>query len=70
MNEFKEELLRRRENRRKKRISTWTNLLIRILALIFVIVIIRYLGKSNVRKIESLKKAAQMDTIQIFEDKK
>ncbi|MCD4795875.1 MAG: hypothetical protein K8R49_01710 [Candidatus Cloacimonetes bacterium] len=70
MNEFKEELLRRRENRRKKRISTWTNLLIRILALIFVIAIIRYLGKSNVRKIERSNKTAQMDTIQVFEDKK
>lgn len=70
MNEFKEELLRRRENRRRKRISTWTNLLIRILALIFVIVIIRYLGKSNLKKIERLNKAAQMDTIQVFEEKK
>ena len=70
MNEFKEELLRRRENRRKKRISTWTNLLIRILALIFVIVIIGYLGKSNIKKIERLKKTAQIDTIQVFEGKK
>ncbi|MBC8385649.1 MAG: hypothetical protein H8E57_09060 [Candidatus Cloacimonetes bacterium] len=44
MNEFKEEIERRRTDRRKKRSSTWIGLVLRIILLIFVIMIMRFLA--------------------------
>jgi len=51
MNKFKDELERRKEERRSKTFSTWKNLILRILLLICVVLIIRYLSSVKANKI-------------------
>lgn len=58
-NKFKEELQRRIEERRRQKSNTWFNLIIRILALIFVIMIIRYFGSIRAKKMELMEKQYQ-----------
>jgi len=53
MKEFKEEIERRRQERRRLRSSTWINFIIRILALAFIVLIIRYFSDSNPDKFRS-----------------
>ena len=64
MDEFKQELERRREQRRRKRTSTWTNFFFRILALIFVILIIRYFA-SRAKQPKNSQKFFQPDTVEV-----
>jgi hypothetical protein len=46
VNKFKEEFERRKNERRAKKSNTWMNFIIRIIVLIFLILIIRTLGKT------------------------
>ncbi|OQX71622.1 MAG: hypothetical protein B6D62_01700 [Candidatus Cloacimonas sp. 4484_275] len=50
MKKFREELERRKNERRKKRSSTWIGLIIRILILAFVIMIMKTLGTPVAKK--------------------
>jgi len=65
-NDFHDEILRRREERRRKRSNTWLNLIIRIIALIFVIVIIRYFGTVRAEQLERKSRNSIVDSTQIF----
>jgi len=69
MKEFKEEIERRRLERRSMRSSTWINFIIRILALVFVIMIIRYFSDSNPDKFRSWISTSKTDSIQVQENK-
>jgi flagellar biosynthesis/type III secretory pathway M-ring protein FliF/YscJ len=60
-NKFKEELERRINERRRQKTNSWFNLIIRLLALIFVIMIIRYFGSIRVRKYELLQKQFEQE---------
>jgi len=51
MKKFKDEFERRKEERRHKTFSTWKNLFFRILLLICVVLIIRYLSSMKANKI-------------------
>ncbi len=65
-NKFKDEIQRRISERKQQKSNTWFNLIIRILALIFVILIIRYFGALREKRIEFLlKNYPQQDTIQV-----
>lgn len=69
MKEFKEKIERRRQEMRNKRSSTWVNFIIRILALVFVIMIIKYFSNSNPDKFRSWVTSSKTDSIQIQENK-
>ncbi|MDP8203981.1 MAG: hypothetical protein P9L95_05565 [Candidatus Tenebribacter mawsonii] len=69
MKEFKEEIEKRRQEHRSMRSSTWVNFIVRILALIFVIMIIRYFSDPNPEKFRSWKTEVNTDTIHIQETK-
>jgi len=69
MKEFKEEIERRRQKRRSMRSSTWINFIIRILALIFVVMIIRYFSDSNPDKFRSWISISKTDSITVQENK-
>jgi len=69
MKEFKEEIERRRQERRSMRSSTWINFIIRILALIFVVMIIRYFSDSNPDKFRSWISSSKTDSITVQENK-
>jgi len=65
MKEFKEEIEKRRQERRSLRSSTWINFIIRILALIFIVLLIRYFSDSNPDKFRSW--ITTTDSIQVQE---
>jgi len=69
MKEFKEEIERRRQERRSMRSSTWINFIVRILALVFVVMIIRYFSDSNPDKFRSWNSFAKTDSVQVQENK-
>ena len=69
MKEFKEEIERRRQERRGMRSSTWVNFIIRILALVFVVMIIRYFSDPDPEKFRSWITSAKTDSIQVQENK-
>jgi len=69
MKEFKEEIERRRQERRSMRSSTWINFIIRILALVFVVMIIRYFSDSNPDKFRSWISTSKTDSIAVQENK-
>jgi hypothetical protein len=69
MKEFKEEIEKRRQERRRMRSSTWINFIIRILALIFVVMIIRYFSDSDPDKFRSWITTIKTDSIQVQENK-
>lgn len=69
MKEFKEKIERRRQEMRNKRSSTWVNFIIRILALVFVIMIIKYFSNSNPDKFRSWVTSSKTDSIQVQENK-
>ncbi len=69
MKEFKEEIERRRQERRSMRSSTWINFIIRILALVFVVMIIRYFSDSNPDKFRSWISTSKTDSITVQENK-
>ncbi len=69
MKEFREEMERRRQERRSMRSSTWINFIIRILALVFVVMIIRYFSDSNPDKFRSWITSTKTDSIQVQENK-
>ncbi len=69
MKEFKEEIERRRQERRSMRSSTWINFIIRILALVFVVMIIRYFSDSNPDKFKSWISTSKTDSITVQENK-
>lgn len=50
MSDFKDEIEDRFEKRHKNKISTWTNLLVRVILLIVVIMIIRFLADPETEK--------------------
>ena len=64
--DFNDEIMRRREERRRKRSNTWLNLIIRIIALIFVILIIRYFGTVRVEHLEKKSRNSIVDSTKIF----
>jgi predicted nucleic acid-binding Zn ribbon protein len=64
--DFHDEIMRRREERRRKRSNTWLNLIIRIIALVFVIVIIRYFGTVRVEQLKKKTRNSIVDSTQIF----
>jgi len=45
MDNFREEILRRRNERKNKRSTNWLSLIFKLLLLIFVVAIIRFFGK-------------------------
>lgn len=67
MKSVKEMFEKRRSEMREKRSSTWINFIIRILALIFVVMIIRYFSNSNPNKFRSWISSSKIDTIQVQE---
>jgi len=69
MKEFKEEIEKRRQERRNVRSSTWINFILRILALIFVIMTIRYFSDSDPDKFRSWVTPSKIDTTRIQENK-
>ena len=69
MKEFKEEIEKRRQEHRNMRSSTWINFIVRILALIFVIMIIRYFADPEPEKFRSWKTNTKPDTINVQENK-
>ena len=69
MKEFKEEIERRRQERRSMRSSTWINFIIRILALVFIVIIIRYFSDANPNKFRSWISSSKTDSIQVQESK-
>ncbi|MCF7859318.1 MAG: hypothetical protein K9N07_08375 [Candidatus Cloacimonetes bacterium] len=69
MKEFREEIEKRRLERRNKRSSTWVNFFVRILALIFVILIIRYFSDADPDKFRSWIASEQADSIEVQEQK-
>ncbi len=69
MKEFKEEMERRRQERRGMRSLTWVNFIIRILVLVFVVMIIRYFSNPNPDKFRSWINFASPDTVQVQENK-
>ncbi|MDP8201341.1 MAG: hypothetical protein P9M11_04305 [Candidatus Tenebribacter burtonii] len=69
MKEFKEEIEKRRQVRRNMRSSTWINLIIRILALIFVVMIIRYFSDANPEKFRSWITSTKTDSIPVQENR-
>ncbi len=69
MKEIKEKIERRWQEMRNKRSSTWVNFIIRILALVFVIMIIRYFSNSNPDKFRSWVTSSKTDSIQVQENK-
>ncbi|MCK5051502.1 MAG: hypothetical protein KAS53_07220 [Candidatus Cloacimonetes bacterium] len=60
---------RRRRERRGMRNSTWVNFIIRILALVFVVMIIRYFSDSNSDKFRSWITSTKTDSVQVQENK-
>ena len=64
MSDLKEEFKRRREERRRYRSNTWTNFFIRILALIFVVLVIRHFGK-RAQELKNTRTFSQPDTVEI-----
>ncbi len=64
MSDLKEEFKRRREERRRYRSNTWTNFFIRILALIFVIFIIRHFGR-RAQELKDTNSFSQPDSVEI-----
>ncbi|MBC8485709.1 MAG: hypothetical protein ISS80_00080 [Candidatus Cloacimonetes bacterium] len=64
MSDLKEEFKRRREERRRYRSNTWTNFFIRILALIFVILIIRHFGR-RAQELKDTRVFSSPDTVEI-----
>jgi hypothetical protein len=50
MDNFREEILRRRNERRNKRSPNWLSLVFKLLLLIFVVVVIRFFGKPAEKK--------------------
>ena len=69
MKEFKEEIEKRRQERRSMRSSTWINFIIRILALVFIVIIIRYFSDANPNKFRSWISSSKTDSIQVQESK-
>ena len=67
MKKFKEEIEKRRQERRSMRSSTWINFIIRILALVFVVMIIRYFSDPNTDKFRSWITSAKTDSVQVQE---
>jgi len=67
MKEFKEEIEKRRQERRSMRSSTWINFIIRILALVFIVIIIRYFSDANPNKFRSWISSSKTDSIQVQE---
>jgi len=65
MKEFKEEIERRHQERRSLRSSTWINFIIRILALVFVVLLIRYFSDPNPDKFRGW--ITTTDSIQVQE---
>jgi hypothetical protein len=47
MKDFREEILRRRNERRSRRSSSWLGFIAKILLLAFVLVMIRFFGKPS-----------------------
>ena len=61
MKDFREEILRRRQEKRNKRSNTWTSLIVKILLLIFVVLMIRFFAypdPDKFKKFNSLSKPA------------
>lgn len=50
MGKFNDEWEERFKNRRSGKINTWSNFLIKLLLLIFVIMLIRFFGASDTKK--------------------
>lgn len=69
INDFQEEIARRKEERRLQRSNTWFNLAIRILALIAIIVVMRYLGQMRARKIAYLLQPNIPDSTEMINGK-
>ena len=64
--DFREEIEHRRKVRRRQRSNTWTNLIIRIVALIFVILIIRYFGDLEDKQLRFFPEKTTADSMQII----
>ena len=68
--DFREEIQKRKLERRRQRSNTWFNLIIRVLAFVIIIIVIRYMGKVRANKIEQLLRSNAPDTTQIFHEEK
>lgn len=63
--DFHEEIERRRSERRRQRSNTWLNLIIRIIALIFILLIIRYFGIIRSSRLKSFFQQETIDSTSI-----
>ena len=68
-NDFKEEIKRRKYERRHQRSNTWINLLLRILLFAVIIFVIRHFGKIRARKIGVMLQPGTPDTTEVIRDK-
>ena len=64
--DFRQEIEHRRKERRRQRSNTWTNLIIRIIALIFVILVIRYFGTLKEKQLKTFFPKTTADSIQVI----
>ncbi|MEA2096598.1 MAG: hypothetical protein U9P73_07910 [Candidatus Cloacimonadota bacterium] len=60
---------KRRSEMREKGSSTWINFIVRILALIFIVMIIRYFSDSDPEKFRSWINFTSPDSVQVQENK-
>lgn len=70
MNKFKEELERRKEERRNKTLSTWKSLIFRILLLVGVVLIIRYLSSIKANRINDFFNSPDSQKTELTEEPK
>lgn len=67
--DFREEIARRKQERKQQRSNTWFNMIIRILALVAIIIVMRYLGQMRAKKVEYLLRSNAPDTTEVIRDK-
>lgn len=66
--DFRQEIARRKQDRRLQRSNSWFSMIIRILAFIAIIVVMRYLGQMRAKKIGYLLQSNAPDTTEVFRE--
>jgi len=67
--DLKEEIERRKNERRHQRSNTWLNLILRIMLFAAIIFAIRHFGKIRAKKIGMMLQSNTPDTTEIIRDK-
>ncbi|MDO9577116.1 MAG: hypothetical protein Q7J16_04460 [Candidatus Cloacimonadales bacterium] len=67
--DFREEIARRKQERRRQSSNTWVNMFLRILLFAAIIIVIRHFGKIRAEKIGVMLQSHTADTTEVIEDK-